>query len=101
MQFFTTLLLLVPFVLAAPGDDLGTRHRDASCTASSTLHLIEGECTTASGALSINFLKNTDCDLHVTTDCSDTPDHRTLEQGCRTFMPGDEKYMAIKCAAQA
>ncbi|EFQ99191.1 hypothetical protein MGYG_02205 [Nannizzia gypsea CBS 118893] len=101
MQFFTTLLLLVPFVLAAPGDDLGTRHSDFRCTAASTLHLIEGECTTASGALSINFLKDTDCDLHATTDCSDTPDYRLLQQGCRNFMPGDEKYKAIRCAAKA
>ncbi|KAM5469254.1 hypothetical protein MauCBS54593_004610 [Microsporum audouinii] len=101
MQFFTTLLLLVPFVLAAPGDDLGTRHTDFRCSSSSTLHLIEGECTTPTGALSINFLKDTVCDLHLTPDCSDSPDHRTLLKGCRNLMPGDEKYMALKCAAKA
>ncbi|KAK2874959.1 hypothetical protein FQN49_001908 [Arthroderma sp. PD_2] len=101
MQFFATLLLLVvPCVIAAPGDVLGIRHPDAQCGVAADLELIEGECTTASGAQSINFSVTTVCDLHVSTDCSDEPDHRTLEQGCRTFMPGDEKYAALKCAAQ-
>ncbi|KAF3480473.1 uncharacterized protein GIQ15_05820 [Arthroderma uncinatum] len=102
MQFFTTLLLLVvPCVIAAPGDTIGIRHPDYQCSVASQLALIEGECTTASGAMSINFTGITNCDLHRTEDCSDTPDHRTLQQGCQTFMPGDEVYRALKCAPQA